>query len=146
MTDYLESDGWVQIYSGSNTLRPYCESIKVKPIHQGKNKHYDGGINVGIPIFKEYVIITLEGIWINTTTKTENYILYLKTWLNSNALNIKVQDDSSGSSFLKLDGTNTIFPVMIKGGDLGNIEKMGYGDQTIYYIDKLVLEQSGTAS
>lgn len=145
MTDYLESDGWVHIYSGSNTLRAYCESIKIRPVHEGKNKHYDGGINVGIPIFKEYIIFTLEGIWINTTTKVENYILYLKTWLDSSALNIKIQDDSSGSSFLKCDGTNTIFPVMNKS-DLGNVEKMGYGDQTIWYVDKLVLIQSGTAS
>jgi len=144
MTDYLESDGWAYMYSGSNTLRAYCEHIKIKPVHAGKNKHYEGGINVGIPIFKEYVIFTLENIWINTVAKAENYILYLKTWLNSSSLYIKIQYNSGGS-FFKCDGTNTLFPVMVKN-DLGNAEKIAYGNQTIFLIDKLILEQSGTAS
>lgn len=144
MTDYLESDGWLYLYSGSNTLRAYCESIKVKPVYQGKNMHYQGGVNVGIPIFKDYVVITAERIWINTTTKMENYILYMRTWLAAGTLNVKVQI-SSASAFLKCDGTHTIFPVMVKN-DLGDIEKMAKGDQTIYFISKLILEQSGTAS
>jgi len=145
MTDYLESDGWAYMYSGSNTLRAYCEHIKIKPIHQTKIKHYEGKINIGIPVAKAYIIFMLEGIWINTIAKVENYILYLKTWLDSGSLNIKIQYNSGGS-FLKCDGTNTIFPVAPKDGSLGNIEKISNGDQTILYIDKLILELNGTPS
>jgi hypothetical protein len=53
---------------------------------------------------------------------------------------------NSSSAYLKLDGTNTVFPVTVKGGSLGNIEKMAKGDQTIFYIDKVILEQNGAGS
>ncbi|MDH3323999.1 MAG: hypothetical protein OEL89_00010 [Candidatus Peregrinibacteria bacterium] len=144
MTDYVESDGWLHILSGSDTIRVYCESIKWKLIKKGRIKHYDGGVNVAIPLYKQYVVLTASGIWMNSETKITNFIKYFNTWLNSGSVNVKVQY-TTGGSFQKLDGTNTIFPMLVKG-DLGEIEKISRGDQTIYFIDKLVMEQTGSAS
>ena len=144
MTDYLESDGWLHIISGSDTLKAYCESMKWKPVVQGRIKHYDGGINLYIPVQKKYIIIQAEGLWIDSNSKIVNYVKYLLQWLASGTVNIKFQRNSGGS-FELLDGTNTIFPMAPKG-DLGFIEKISFADQEVYYVDKLIMEQSGTAS
>jgi len=144
MVDRVETDGWLRLYSGSDTVLVYCESVKYRLVKKGKIIHLDAGVNLFIPVFKQYVEVQATGLWINTNAKIVNYQLYLSTWLNSGSINVKIQRDTS-SNFEKMDGTNTIFPMAVKN-DLGFIEKIGKGDQTIYYVEKLVLEQTGTAS
>ncbi len=144
MTDYVETDGWLHIISGSDTLKVYCENIRWQPVVKGKIKHYSGGINLGIPIFKKYVILTAMKLWINTNAKITNYINYFTTWLEAGTVSVKVQRTVAGA-FELLDGTNDTFPMMVKN-DLGRIEKISYGDQEVYFINKLIMEQSGVAS
>ena len=144
MTNYLESDGWLHIINGSDTLRAYCENMKWKLVIKGKINHYTGGTNIGIPVQKIYVMIQAEGLWINTNAKTVNYVKYLKSWLASGSVTIKFQRTAAGA-FEKLDGTYENFPMMPKN-DLGFIEKIAHGDQEFYYVDKLLMEQTGTAS
>lgn len=144
MTDYVESDGFIHFVNGANTVRLYCEKFTWRLVKKPKIYHYDAEINVGIPVYKKYIIATIEGIWINTTSKMDNYLNYLETWLDSGTVNFKFQY-TIGGSFQKLDGVNTIFPIMPKN-DLGNIEPFIAGDQEYYRIDKVVLELAGTPS
>lgn len=144
MVDRVESDGWLHIISGSDTIRVYCESVKYKLVKKGKLKHFDASVNLFIPVFKQYVVVQAESLWINTNTKITNYQNYFSTWLNSGAVNVKLQRNVGGS-FELMDGTNTTFPMAPKT-DLGFIEKIAKGDQEVYFIDKLLMEQVGTAS
>lgn len=144
MTDYLESDGWLHIISGGDTLRAYCEKMKWKLIIKGRIKHYDGGVNLYIPVQKKYVIILAESLWIDTNTKIVNYVKYFTQWVSSGSVNIKFQR-TVGGAFELLDGINTTFPMAPKN-DIGFIEKRANGDQEVYFVDKLMMEQTGTAS
>lgn len=144
MTNYVESDGWFTITSGSDTIKLYFEHAKYKPFYKARNKHYDTGINIYIPVPKKYIILTIEDIWVEGNAKIVNYVKYLTSWLDSGAPSITLAYNSDGD-LEKMDGVNTVFPMAPKA-DLGNIEKISYGDQEVYYIDKLYLEQVGTAS
>ena len=141
MTNYVESSGWVIFTSGSNSVKVYCENVKWMPIKNGKIKHYDGGVNVFIPVFKEYIMLTLEGIWVDSTSKIENYVKYLSSFLESGTLTTKVTYNDT-PSYLELDGDNETLEMAPKS-DLGEIEIIGHGNQEIYYIRRLVLEQAG---
>ena len=143
MVDRVESDGWVVFTNGTDTVKVYCETFKWKPVHKGRNKHYDGGINIGIPVEKKYIIAQAEGLWLDSVAKVEAYVSYIKTWLAANTLKIKFAYD--GTNFLKLDGTYTIFPCRVKN-DLGMIEKVAFADQQFYRVDKIIIEQTGTGS
>jgi hypothetical protein len=138
------NDGWLYLSDGTDELKLFVETFKYKYIKKGRLKHYDGGVNLFIPVFKEYLIAVAQGVWLNSVVKVENYSKYLKDWLDGGTFNLKFQY-VSGGSYLKLDGDNTIFPVAVKN-DLGEIEKISNGDQEFFYVDKLILEQGGTAS
>ena len=142
MADIID-DGWIHLYDASNSLKLGVEKFVYKLIKKGTNIHLEGGVNIYIPVHVKYIYAVASGIWITSVSDIENYQLYLDTWLSSGTFNLKFTYD--GTNFLKLDGTNTIFPVAVKG-DLGMIEKVSNGDQGYFYVDRLILEGCGTAS
>ncbi|MCP4651715.1 MAG: hypothetical protein GY853_16760 [PVC group bacterium] len=144
MADHVESDAWLHIINGADTIRLYCEKVKWKLMKKGRIKHFDGGINLGIPVFKQYVVLIAEKLWVDSNTKIDNYLNYLNTWLDSGSVTIKLQRKVAGT-FQKLDGVNTSFPMMLKNS-LGEIEKITFADGEFYTISKLIFEQTGVAS
>ena len=134
-------DGWLYLSDGTDILKLFVETFKFKYIKKGTIKHYDGGINLYIPVHKSYLIAVAEGIWLDSVAKVENYQKYIKDWLDSGTFTMKFQYESGGS-YLELDGDNESYNVAVKN-DLGEVEKVSNGDQEYFYVDKLILEQAG---
>ena len=105
-------------------------------------EHYEGGVNIGWDLAKFWLVIKLVGVWLNTNTKYENFVSNVKSWQQANTLQIEISRD--GTNKAKLDGTNTVFPVLVVGG-LKDMEKMP-ADQQIWKVSDIKLEQNGVAS
>ena len=138
MTNRVESDGYLIITRGSDTVRLYCESVSWKLFKKAKYKHIKGGVNILIPVYQQWLEVYATGVWINSNAKIDNYQYYLSTWLNTAVLTVQLTYD--GTNYEKMDGTNTSFSMGVKS-DLGNIENVAKGGQEVYYIDALNLEQ-----
>ena len=142
MTDHIP-DGWLWLSNGSDYLKLFCEHIFWIPMYMPDIEHHEGGVNIGFDLSKFWVVIKASGVWLNTNTKYENFSSYLKTWQQANILQVEIIRDGSNNK-VKLDGTNTVYPVLVVGG-LKELEKMP-GDQQKYRLGNLTLEQNGTAS
>ena len=121
----------------------YCEHIYWTEIYAPEIEHKEGGLNFGFDLSLYYIIVKLTGIWLESNTEKNNFSKYIKLWQQANTLQIEVVRNSSDNKE-KLDGTNTIFPMLVVG-KIGEIEKMR-GDQEKYKIKNITFEQNGTAS
>jgi hypothetical protein len=137
------NDGWALLSNGTDYLKVFCEHILWTPIVMPEVEHYGGGINFGIDISIFFFQVKLQGVWLDTNTKFENYMTYIKAWQQAGTLKIEIQRNSGGT-ILKLDGTNTIYPVLAMKG-FGEFEKMP-GDQDKFRANTIVFEQNGAAS
>ena len=142
MTDHID-DGWLWISNGSDYLKVFCEHIYWFEVYNPEIEHKEGGLNFGFDLSLYYIIVKASGVWLNTNAKKNNFSAYIKSWQQANTLQIEVIRDSSDNKE-KLDGTNTVFPVLVMGG-LKKFEKMR-GDQQKYRCDSITFEQNGTAS
>lgn len=138
MVDRVESDGWLIITSGSDTVKLYCEGVGWKPFIKGKYKHIKGGVNILIPVYQSWIEVYAHDIWINSNAKIDNYQYYLRLWLASGVFTVQLTYD--GTNYEKMDGTNTSLSMGVKA-DLGTIENVAKGGQEVYYIDQLILEE-----
>lgn len=141
MTIHID-DGWALISNGTDYLKVFCEHILWIPVTGPELEHYEGGFSFGADLFLFYLVIKLQGIWLNTNTKYENYMTYMKAWQQAGTLQIEVS--RNGTDKIKLDGSNTIIPVLAMKG-FGEFEKMP-GDQDVYRANNIILEQRGSAS
>ncbi len=105
-------------------------------------EHHEGGINLGWDLSKKWVVIKATGVWLNTDTKYENFVIYMTTWQQANTMQVEIIMD--GTNKVKIDGTNTIYPVLCTKG-LQETEKMPE-NQEIFKINNLNFEQRGAAS
>lgn len=122
----------------------FCGHIFWTPIFVPTIEHYEGGVNLGYDLGKFFIVIKLQNIWLDSNAKIVNFLTYIKTWQQANTLQIEIQRNSGGDKE-KLDGSNTIYPILITGGGLKEIEKMP-ADQEVYQIKNITAEQRGTAS
>lgn len=137
------ADGRLWLGNGTDYLKVFCEHIFYTPVFKPEMEHYEGGISFGVDLSVFYLVIKATGIWFDTNTKFENFVSYIKTWQQANTLQVEVIRDSSDNK-VKLDGTNTVFPVLVVGG-LKEFEKMPENQQ-LYRMGSIILEQRGTAS
>lgn len=142
MTDYIDK-GWLWLSNGTDYLKVYCEHIYWTEIYAPEIEHKEGGLNFGFDLNLYYIMVKVKGVWLESNTEKNNFSKYIKSWQQSNTLQIEVVRNSSDNKE-KLDGTNTVFPVLIVGG-LKEFEKMP-GDQEKYKCSGITFEQNGTAS
>lgn len=142
MTDYI-SGGWLWLSNGTDYLKVKCEMIVWNVITKPEIEHKEGGMNFGFDLNIYYVIIKAMGLWIESNADMVDFLAYTKSWQQANTLQAEVVRNSSNNKE-KLDGTNTVFPVLMSGGTK-QIKKMS-GDQEKYRIEELNLEQNGTPS
>ena len=121
----------------------FSKRIFWTPIFLPEIEHYEGGINIGYDLGKFFLVIKATDVWLNTNTKYEDFVSYIKSWQQANTLQVEIVRNSSNDK-VKLDGTHTIYPVLITKG-LSKIEKMP-GDQQKYRINNISMEQKGSAS
>ncbi len=136
------ADGYLWFGNGSDYLKVFCEHIFYNILVLPEMEHYEGGVNLGFDLSKKWIVIKASGVWLNTNAKYENFVTYISTWQQANTLQVEVIRD--GTNKVKIDGTNTIYPVLMTKG-LNEIEKMPE-NQEIFRIDNLSLEQRGVAS
>lgn len=143
MTDHI-SDGRAWISNGTDYLKVFVEEILWTKMFEPELEHHEGGANIGFDLAKNYIIVKLQGIWLDTATKHDEFISYITSWQQANTLQIEVVRDGS-SNKIKMDGTNTIFPVLIRKPGLVDITKEK-GNQQVFKIGSIALEQRSTAS
>lgn len=142
MTDYIIG-GWLWLSNGTDYLKVKCEMIVWTPVMKPEIEHTEGGVNYGFDLGVYYIIIKAMGLYIESNADMVDFLTYTKSWQQANTLQVEVVRNSSNNKE-KLDGTNTVFPVLITEG-AKQIKKMS-GDQEKYRIERLTLEQNGTAS
>ena len=136
------NDGYLWFGNGTDYLKVFCEHILYSNLVGPELEHYEGGVNLGFDLSKEWVVIKAVGVWLDTNTKYENFVSNIKSWQKANTLQVEVIRD--GTNKVKIDGSSTIYPVLMTKG-LNEIEKMP-GNQEKFLIDSIVLEQNGSAS
>lgn len=141
MVDIIDK-GWAYLSNGTDYLKVYCQHILITPVFMPEVEHYEGGVNIGYDLARFWLNIKLVGVWVQSNTEYEAFVSNIKSWQQANTLRIEISRD--GTNKAKLDGTNTIFPVLVMGG-LKEMEKMPY-DQQIWKTNSITLEQNGSAS
>ena len=136
------NDGYLWFSNNVDYLKVFCEHILYSNLVGPELEHYEGGVNLGFDLSKEWVVIKAVGVWLDTNTKYENFVSNIKSWQKANTLQVEVIRD--GTNKVKIDGSSTIYPVLMTKG-LNEIEKMP-GNQEKFLIDSIVLEQNGSAS
>ena len=129
--------------NSTDYLKVYCELILYSDLVDPEMEHYEGGINIGYDLSKGWLIVKAQGVWFETVAKHDNFRSYIKTWQQANTLQIEVTRNNSNDK-IKMDGTNTVFPVLVMKGLIDG-KKMP-GEQQIYKIDQITFEQRSTAS
>lgn len=120
----------------------FCEHILYSNLVGPELEHYEGGVNLGFDLSKEWVVIKAIGVWLQTNTEYENFVSNIKSWQKANTLQVEVLRD--GTNKVKIDGTNILYPVLMTKG-LNEIEKMPE-NQEVFKIETIALEQNGAAS
>ncbi len=141
LTDII-SDGYLHFSNGTDYLKVFCEHILYSNLVGPELEHHEGGVNIGFDLSKEWVVIKSVGVWLDTNTKYVNFVSNIKSWQKANTLQVEVIRD--GTNKVKIDGVNTIYPVLMTKG-LNEIEKMP-GNQEKWRIEGIALEQNGAAS
>ena len=106
-------------------------------------EHYMGGGNVGYDLGAFWLVIKCQGVWLDTVQKHDDFLSYIKSWQQAGTLQIEVSRNNSNDK-IKMDGTNTVFPVLYMKG-LKDVKKMP-GEQQIFKIAQITFEQRGIAS
>ncbi|KKM77942.1 hypothetical protein LCGC14_1364930 [marine sediment metagenome] len=136
------NDGYLWFGNGTDYLKVFCQHILYSNLVGPELEHYEGGVNLGFDLSKEWVVIKAVGVWLDTNTKYENFVSNIKSWQKANTLQVEVIRD--GTNKVKIDGSSTIYPVLMTKG-LNEIEKMP-GNQEKFKIEGIILEQNGAAS
>ena len=136
------NDGYLWFSNNVDYLKVFCEHILYSNLVGPELEHYEGGVNLGFDLSKEWVVIKAVGVWLDTNTKYENFVSNIKSWQKANTLQVEVIRD--GTNKVKIDGSSTIYPVLMTKG-LNEIEKMP-GNQEKFKIEGIILEQNGAAS
>ena len=136
------NDGYLWFSNNVDYLKVFCQHILYSNLVGPELEHYEGGVNLGFDLSKEWVVIKAVGVWLDTNTKYENFVSNIKSWQKANTLQVEVIRD--GTNKVKIDGTNTLYPVLMTKG-LNEIEKMP-GNQEKFKIEGIIVEQNGVAS
>ena len=136
------NDGYLWFSNNVDYLKVFCEHILYSNLVGPELEHYEGGVNLGFDLSKEWVVIKAVGVWLETNTEYVNFVSNIKSWQKANTLQVEVIRD--GTNKVKIDGVNTIYPVLMTKG-LNEIEKMP-ANQEKWRIEGIIVEQNGSAS
>ena len=136
------NDGYLWFSNNVDYLKVFCEHILYSNLVGPELEHYEGGVNLGFDLSKEWVVIKAVGVWLETNTEYVNFVSNIKSWQKANTLQVEVIRD--GTNKVKIDGVNTIYPVLMTKG-LNEIEKMP-ANQEKWRIEGIIVEQNGAAS
>ena len=142
MTDFID-DGWLELSDVGDSMKLMCERITWKRVISNENKHMDGDINFTIPFGQKYILVIAQGIFLDTHQKYSDFSENISIWQRNGGFTMKISRD--GSNYIEIDGINTSYPVALADG-FDKAEKISNGNQQIYYISKMILEQSGAPS
>lgn len=120
-----------------------CVRIQHNVVRSPEITH-EVSFHYGYDISTPYVVVSASRLIFKTVSDYETFVEKINTWQTANTITLSIQRKSTGE-FLKLDGTNTDFPVLMKNGLVGN-EKLTPGDGQYYTTEKVIFEQNGDGS
>ena len=136
-------DGWLVLTDGTDTFKVFFQQALVMILFDPTIEHNPGS-HYGFNLV-EYIIIKVSGILFNSTTKYENFMLYMRNWQGTNPFTLSIYKDTS-SNKLKLDGENTDFSVLIPSSGIQGGSKIAPEDGEVYRIETITFEQAGASS
>ncbi len=139
----LINKGWLYLTDGSDIMRLACEQIIWDWPWNPDITDYANSGHYGYDLGEESIIIKVKGIIFKTLANHDIYLSNLRAWQKASGFDLKVQV-TTGGTFKKLDGTNTVFPCL-SFGPLGN-EKVAKENQEIYKIKTQLFRVAGTPS
>ncbi len=142
MVNYVVTNGWLWLIDATATdgLKLFFQKLTWSWKFKPKIKHFAGNSHMGYSLGKKFILIKVKDILFETETELEDTLKYIDDWSDSAPFTCKVQKNSDGS-FVELDGTNESITVLQK--DIGNNEHISPGDQDVWKIGMLILEQAG---
>lgn len=140
----LINDGWLYLSNGVDIMNLACRNISWDIIRSPTISHEVGGLSYGYDLGEKYIMVKVSGILFGSNADAVTFTLKFNSWLDSGLINLKIQRNTS-TAYEKLDGVNTIFPVLSPKG-LSGINKIAKEDGVIYEVGKVAFEQAGAAS
>ncbi|MFW9872561.1 MAG: hypothetical protein ACFFG0_05610 [Candidatus Thorarchaeota archaeon] len=134
------NDGWLVITDGSDELRLMFEECKIDIMTNPTIKHYAGGSNTGYTTGKRWLEFKVRNIWLTSSSNFNNFSKYTLSFQDSGTFNIQIKRDSSGN-YVTIDD-NDDWDVMVKQNGIKDMQKISFGDQQIYQIGLLLLEEA----
>ena len=138
-------DGYLILTDGTNILELGCETIEANLITKSIFKPYDGQVNLGYHLGKEWLEWVATGIWFDSHAKWANCTKYLKDWRNAGTFTLKVERDTT-PNYVKWDGDYNTFTVLLKTGQKGMTPKSITQFEDVWYIDRLDFREAGVRS
>ena len=139
----LIDNGWLYLTNDTDIMKLACVGIKHNWKWQPDITHYTGGGHYGFDLGESALTFKASRIIFATQANAETYLSNLRTWQLAGTFKLKVQS-TSGGAFLKLDGTNTVFPVLSHGPT--KISKIGNENNVYFEVGSQVFEIAGTPS
>jgi len=136
----IVNNGWLHLISGSDTLKLFFQKLTWDWKFQPKIKHFASNSHMSYSLGKKLIVMKVKGILFEDESDFEDTLKYIDSWSDSGPFTVKVQKNSDGS-FVELDGTNESILMMQK--DIKNNEHVSPGDQDVWQIGMLILEQGG---
>ena len=140
----LINNGWLYLSNGIDIMNLACREIKWDIFRDPTISHEVGGLNYGYDLGTKYIIVSVSGILFKNNADVNTFNEKLNSWLDSGPIDLKIQRNTGGA-YEKLDGVNTVLPVLSSKGWSG-IRKIAKENGVVYEVGKVAFEQSGEIS
>lgn len=140
----LINDGWLYLTNGIDIMRLACREISWDIIRDPTIVHEVGGLSYGYDLGTKYIMIKVSGILFGNNADVNTFNEKLNSWLDSGPIDLKIQRNTS-VAYEKLDGVNTVFPVLVPKG-ISGIKKIAKENGVVYEVGKVSFAQTGDAS
>ena len=139
----LIEDGWLHLTDGSDTMKLACREIKWDTIFTPDITHFEGGVSFGYDLGVDWLTVKVSGIIFKTNAAFTIFNTKIRAWQKT-GFSLKVQRKAAGD-FEPLDGTHTIFPVLLPKG-YSDATKIEHAEGETYEVGKAQFDQAGIAS
>lgn len=144
MTVVVNDGGWWILTDGTDSMtirvKKWTYNLRRKP----NNNKYPAKSNLGYDLNYQWLEITIEDAILTSYTNYANFVKYINDWQDTNGHFTVSMQYISTPAYAELKGTGygTTFTMQMKKG-LESIEKVALGDEQIWIVHKVELDEAG---
>ena len=142
---YHISQGWLWLYDkdSADGFKLYFKEMEMNEKSNPTIRHYAGKSHLTYNTQKSWYEWIVKDIILTSHTDFSAFQDYTKDWMDDDYYFYMKTQRNSGGSFVEWDGDNTVYTVSIPKDGKKGIKKYSRGDDDIWLIKMLMLEQSG---